>query len=81
MPKQNVERMYEEAQKMIVGEIMTRRVVIASEDDSIETVLEKMLHNEFRHIPVVRGKTPVGIVTFHDLLSLMCSRSPAAAML
>lgn len=71
MPKEGVERLYKTARTMRVREIMTRNVVTVSEDDSLETVLRKMLDNEIHRLPVLRGKTPVGIVSRHDLLRLV----------
>lgn len=80
MPKQGVERMYESARNMTVGKIMSRHVVYVKEDDSVETLLEKMLRSRFHRIPVVRGKTPMGIVARHDLLSLMVNRLPTVTL-
>ena len=71
MPKQGVERMYEAARNMTVDEIMTRNVVFVQEDASLETLLESMLRSRYHRIPVVRGKTPVGVVARHDLLGLV----------
>jgi CBS domain-containing protein len=76
MPQDGVERIYEAARAMPVREIMTRDVVAVSEDDSLETVLRKMLDNNFHRLPVLRGKTPVGIVSRHDLLRLVLAHLP-----
>jgi CBS domain-containing protein len=78
MPKQGVEKLYQSARKMSVGEIMRREVVTVTEDDSLELVLQKMLDNDFHRLPVVRGKKPVGMVSRHDLLRLMLASIPRA---
>lgn len=75
MPKEGVERMYEEARNRVVGEIMSRSVVSASEDDTLEVLLERMLSSGFHRLPVLRGKIPVGIVARHDLLRLLLART------
>jgi CBS domain-containing protein len=77
MPKEGVEKVYAAARTMTAAEIMSRRVVSVREDDTLESLLEKMLHSGYHRLPVLRGKTPVGIVARHDLLNLMCSRLPA----
>lgn len=76
MPHEHVERMYEVARRRSVREIMSRNVTTVTESDTLETVLEKMLHCGLHRLPVVRGRTPVGIVTRHDLLRLMLRHFP-----
>jgi CBS domain-containing protein len=43
MPQEGIERLYEAAKKMTVGEIMTTDVIALTEDDSIELALTLML--------------------------------------
>jgi CBS domain-containing protein len=50
---------------------MNHYVVTVTEADSVEKVVELMLHHDVNRIPVVRDGTPVGIVARHDLLRLM----------
>lgn len=78
MPKEGVENVYATARSMTVGEIMNRNVVSVREDDTLEVLLEKMLQSGYHRLPVLQGKTPVGIVARHDLLKLMfnASRTP-----
>lgn len=68
---ENLDRIYHEARSRKVEEIMSRDVVAAGEDDSVERVLELMLRHDFNRIPVVRDGRPVGIVARHDLLRMM----------
>jgi|GEM_PF-368848 acetoin utilization protein AcuB len=39
---------------MFVGEIMTRNVIAATEDDTVEHVEQLMIRGRFRHMPIVR---------------------------
>ena len=74
MPPEGVEQVYEAARRTTVRRIMTRPVVFVEEDDSLETLLEKMLRGRFHRLPVVRGRKPVGVAAQHDLLRLLCGR-------
>ncbi|HSE97069.1 MAG TPA: CBS domain-containing protein [Blastocatellia bacterium] len=71
MDEEGIERIYSAARKMTAREIMRRNVVTVSEDDSVAAVLDRMLRHNITRIPVVRDKTPVGMVARHDLLKLM----------
>lgn len=44
--------------------------VYVSEDETIESVFEKFAHFNHTHLPVVRGKVPVGMILYDDLLKL-----------
>jgi CBS domain-containing protein len=70
--------MYAAAREMKVREIMSRHVVSVTEEDTIESLLEKMLRTGHHRLPVVKGKMPVGIVARHDLLALLQRRPQAA---
>lgn len=78
MPKEGVERAYRAARTRTVSEIMSRKVVCVHPDDTLEDLLAKMLQNRIHHLPVVAGKTPVGVVARHDLLRLMSTEATAA---
>jgi CBS domain-containing protein len=46
---------------------MTRDPMTAGPDDQIETALNIMLAQGFRHLPVVEGAEVIGIVSIRDL--------------
>ena len=71
MSKEGVEKAYLAARSNIVKKIMTKSVVTASEEDSLEEVITKMLENRVHRIPVIRGGVPVGMISRHDLLKLV----------
>jgi CBS domain-containing protein len=80
LPKEGVEQIYSRARTIPVREIMQRSVVTVTAEDSLEQALEKMLANHVHRLPVVKGKTPVGMVARRDLLQLMLKRmAPALA--
>jgi CBS domain-containing membrane protein len=55
--------------RLTVGDIMTREVVTLAEDDTLADARACMERGRIRHLPVVRGKKLVGLVTHRDLLS------------
>lgn len=74
MPKEGVERLYQAARTTTVREIMSRNVTSLKEEDSLETVLERMLQSGFHRLPVVKNRKVIGVVARHDLLRLMLTR-------
>jgi len=50
-----------------VGEVMTADPVVLRTDDSVAVAIHKMDVCGFRHIPLVDGGAPVGMITAHDL--------------
>src|SRR6476659_7038753 len=50
-----------------VGEVMTADPVVLRTDDSVAVAIHKMAVGGFRHIPLVDGGAPVGMITAHDL--------------
>jgi len=52
---------------MYVGQVMTRRVVTASPDDTIEKAFAAMLKKRIAHLPVIKKGALVGIISERDL--------------
>ncbi|KAF2339345.1 CBS domain-containing protein [Flavobacterium tistrianum] len=50
-----------------ISHIMTKTVVTANEKDDLKTVVEKLKTNTIRHIPIVKGKEVVGIISRTDI--------------
>jgi CBS domain-containing protein len=57
-----------------VASVMTRRIIALGEDDTIEGVEPVMERFRFRHLPVVRGRKLVGLITHRDMLAISASR-------
>ncbi len=51
-----------------VSRHMTSAVVTASERDTIEQVMERMTQGRFRHVPIVKNGSVVGIVSIGDVV-------------
>lgn len=56
--------------KLVVSEVMTRKVVTITEDTPIEEAARIMADNKIGGLPVVSGSRVVGIVTETDLFKL-----------
>lgn len=69
--EEGVDRVYREARRRTVGEVMSSRVHSVTADDSIEQVLRLMLDRDIKHVPVVSEGRPVGMIARHDLLKMM----------
>jgi CBS domain-containing protein len=71
----------QEVLSLTVADIMTRDVVTATEETSLEDVATLMLEHQTKRIPIVRGADVVGIVSRIDLVKAMLSHAtPAAAV-
>jgi CBS-domain-containing membrane protein len=64
-----------------VSDMMTRKVVTASEDATLGELVDLMEHHGVKRIPVVRERVPVGIVSRADLLRVLMSREPNRPLL
>lgn len=66
-----LERIYEMARRLKARDVMTEKVVSVGEDDEVGPLVRRMLDGGLRHVPVLRGGAPVGMVARHDLLKLI----------
>lgn len=69
-----VEKIYREARERTVSEIMTGHVHTVQVDTTLREILDVMLRRDIKHVPVLRGDEPVGMVARHDLLKAIRSR-------
>jgi CBS domain-containing protein len=58
----------ETAGSMLVKEVMQYGVTTISPDESIDHVMKLMTHHRVRHMPVLRGRELVGIVSIGDVV-------------
>ena len=54
-----------------VNDIMTRDVILASPDQSIEECMSVMTENRIRHLPVVENDRVIGIISLGDLVKVI----------
>ena len=57
-----------------VGEVMARDVPTATEDMLLADLADIMVRNDVHHVPVLRGRSTVGIVSRHDMLRAFVER-------
>lgn len=62
------------SQPKTVADVMTKEVVVLREEDNLAEVATDMERYHFRHLPVVDGRSLVGIVSQRDLLRFTASR-------
>ena len=63
-----------DAARTLVGEVMTRDLVVSGEDEGYREAIRKMNHANIRHLPVVREGRIVGIVSVRDLMRVDMER-------
>lgn len=68
---EGVERIYEEARRRSVVEIMSSPVHTVKADASLRELLDLMLRRDVKHVPVLDGDRPAGVVARHDLLKVV----------
>lgn len=68
-----------DALQLTVADVMTRNVITAGPDTSIEDGLERMTDRRIRHLPVMEGDKLVGIVSIGDLVKQKISVAEAEA--
>ncbi len=53
-----------------ISSIMTRNVITVQPDDTLSVVKDILFSRHLHHLPVVKGKKLVGIITSYDLVKL-----------
>ncbi len=56
-----------------VSEYMTRELVTATQQDTVQNIMSQMTEGRFRHMPVVEGGKLIGIVTLGDVVKAQLS--------
>ena len=59
-----------------VSTVMTKDLVCAQLHDEIDVIPDMMVNGGFRHVPVVDGFEPVGILSIRDVLAYLLSLNP-----
>lgn len=68
IPEDFLREAYQEGLALRVESIMSRHVITAEEETPVEELSRLMVSRRINRIPILRGKTLVGIVTREDLL-------------
>ncbi len=53
--------------KFKVQDLMTKELIVAGPEDTVDYVRGIMTENHIRHLPVVDGENLMGVITFHDV--------------
>lgn len=64
-----------------ISDVMTRKVVTASEDTTLRELVDLMERHNVKRVPIVREDVLVGIVSRADLLKALLSREPDSPVL
>ena len=62
-----------------ISDLMTRKVVSCSEEDTLDHVLELMTQGRFRHLPVVAEERLRGIISIGDVVKMKIASSEQEA--
>ncbi|GLK81345.1 CBS domain-containing protein [Methylopila turkensis] len=62
-----------------VSEHMTRAVVTASADETVDEIMDRMTEGKFRHVPIVDGRRLVGMISIGDLVKHRMAMAEAEA--
>ena len=54
-----------------VSDFMTRQMIVASEEDDVEYVMNVMVRHTIGHLPVIVGKQIGGIISKNDILQVL----------
>lgn len=54
-----------------VGEVMTKKLIVASPDDDLDYVENIMIKNRVRHLPIISGQKLEGIISIGDLVYVL----------
>jgi CBS domain-containing protein len=64
--------------RTMVGDVMTKDIVVATVDESHDSCLRKMRKASCRHLPIVDGESLVGFISLRDLLQVEISEKDDA---
>lgn len=56
--------------EIAVNQVMTKSIIFAEPEDEVDYVLGIMTQNKFRHVPVMKEGSLVGIVSIGDLVKV-----------
>jgi CBS domain-containing protein len=62
-----VHRLVEGLKKRTVKQVMSTNVMCASIDDHIMVILDKMIKNKYRRLPVLEQNKPIGVLYLSDV--------------
>ena len=61
-------------QELIVGDVMTKDIIVGIPDDKVNYIASMMDKNWIRHIPIVDGDNMVGLISQRDIVKSTTKR-------
>lgn len=58
----------DEIKTLPVGKIMTRNLIVGTEDDKVDYIQAVMTENRIRHVPILEGKELKGLISIGDIV-------------
>jgi len=55
----------------LLDEVMTKELITVTKEFKIDQCMELMIENKIRHLPVLKNKKVVGIISIGDVLKIM----------
>lgn len=55
-------------ERIVIDDIMTRNVIVASPEDDVEYVMGIMTNNRIRHLPIIADAKLAGIISIGDVV-------------
>ena len=59
-----------DARRLSAHQVMTEKVYMTTEGAEVGAVVQEMLQRDLKHVPVMRGNRPIGMLARHDVLKL-----------
>lgn len=67
-PEESLQRIYKQGASLLASEVMSKRVVSATEEMPLSEVGNLMLRHKINRVPVLRDGALIGIITREDVL-------------
>lgn len=64
----NVAKYHDTWESVLVGDVMTKKVLTATPDETLDEVMARMTQNRVRHMPIVEDNKAVGMLSIGDII-------------
>lgn len=67
--------------KVLIKDVMTKNLIVANVNDSLDDILNTMTSKKFRHVPIVDGNKLIGIISIGDAVKFQMNKAMEEAKL